>query len=507
MRKHSNIQKLILLLAIASAACYSDKGNYDYKWIPGVVISGLKDTTVSIGERLRVEPVISSVVKEAYNREQVLEKFANPEDYSYAWEAWTRLKVLRDTLGTGMVLDTTINLAISDNAYWIIFKMTEKASGVVYQESFLLTVKNEIASGLVLLYEDSEGQAELDVAGMTPAGEDRYVAGVLRQIDYPFRGGGANFVEFEAARSHLWVGTGTGTSWLNRLTFEWKDTQIAQVHMTQGKPAGYTFKDMIYTQGYWFFITEDGEVSPYSSNASTTGLICASINLLPPGVSAIDGSYQEIKIAPYFGGGAINSALFWDETNKRVLKCPINSTATSATPTRLPDSESFHGHELRFMATAGQVTGAVLQTPGGELIYATYVYNPSGAAYEYKPEFTRVLTNTNGLLDQARNMTLSHTTTPFIYFSVGSKLYVYREGEGCAEVDAGQEVAFGEITCIRSLSAYSAQADLIVAANNPGGEGGTIYTFTITPTESKQLTLKKKIEGAPADVKDITYLN
>ncbi|MDR0765892.1 MAG: hypothetical protein LBF09_03010 [Odoribacteraceae bacterium] len=505
MKRYIKTWRLSLLLAITAAACYSDKGNYTYDWLPGVVISGLKDTTVSAGERLRVEPVISSVITEAYNRQQVLQEFRNPDDYTYAWEARTRTKTLRGTLGHGIVLDTTINLAISEEAYWVIFKVTEKKSGVIYQESFLLTVKNEIASGLVLLYEDAEGLAELDVAGVTPAGEDRYVAGVLGQVDFPFRDGGANFVEFESARDHLWVGTGTGTGWLNRLTFAWKDSQVAQVHMTQAKPAGYTFQDMVYTSGYWFFVTAEGEVSPYSSNAAATGMICASINLLPPGVSAIDEKYQEIKIAPYFGGGAINSALFWDETNKRMLKCPINSTATMATPTRLPDTESFHGHELRFMATAGLVTGAVLKTPAGEYLYANYVYNSSGAAYEYRPEFTRVLVNTNGLLDQAKNMTLSHTTTPFIYFSVGNKLYVYREGEGCAEVNTGGVAAFGEITCVKSLYEYAKQAQLIVADNSAGG-GGTLYAFTIDPAESRQLTLVKKVEGTPANVKDITYL-
>jgi hypothetical protein len=499
---------LSLLLAVVGVSCYSDKGHYDYEWVPAVVIEGLRDTTVSAGSRLRVEPSIFSVITEGHNRQQVLQEFTNPDDYTYTWEAWTRTKRFRGTLGTNIVLDTTINLAIVDDAYWIIFKVTEKKSEVVFQESFLLKVKNEIATGLVIVYDDAEGLADLDIAGMTPTGEDRYVAGMLSQMEYPYRGGGANFVEYESIRSHLWVGTGEATAWLNKGTFEWKDTQMAQAHMMQGKPAGYTFKDMVYTSTYmWYFVTADGEVSAYCANATATGAISASINLLPPGVSALDGAYQEIKIAPYFGGGGSENGLIWDETNKRMLKCPVTSTATEATPRRLPDAESFHGHELIYMSTVETTTGVVLKNSAGEYLYAMYIEsNSSPYAYDYRPEFTRVLTNTNGLLDRARNITLSRTTNPFLYFSVDNKLYVYRESEGCAEVNTDVPVTFGEITCVRSLFGYTSRADLVVAANDPSGEGGAIYTFKIDPSESKNLTLQKKIEDAPAGVKDITYL-
>jgi hypothetical protein len=155
-----------------------------------------------------------------------------------------------------------------------------------------------------------------------------------------------------------------------------------------------------------------------------------------------------------------------------------------------------------------EMTGVVLKNNAGEYIYAIYIVTTSSPyAYTYRPEFTRTLVNTNGLLDQARNMTLSRTTTPFLYFSVDSKLYVYREGEGCVEVNTDVPVTFGEITCVRSLPVYSSRvAELVVAANNPSGEGGTVYTFKIDPLESKNLALQKKIEDAPAGVKDITYL-
>jgi hypothetical protein len=505
MKRHIKTWTLSLLLLATAAACYEDKGNYDYNWVPGVSIAMPKELTVSIGERLRVEPMIFSSIKKTYNSDVVLEQFTNPDDYTYAWEAWTRTKNFRGTLGTSIILDTTINLAISTDAYWILFKVTEKTSGVEFQASFMLTVKNEIATGLVLLYDDAEGKAELDVAGITPAGEDRYVSGLLAQQDYPYRDGGANFVEFEKVRNHLWVGTGTGAAWLNPLTFAWKDTQMAQVHMTQGKPVGYTFKDMIYTYNMWYFITEEGELSPYTSNGSATGTICASINLLPPGVSAIDGQYQEVIFAPYVGGGAVRSGLVWDATNKRMLKCPINVTEVSTIPVRLADSDSFHGHELRFMANTGQITVAILKAPTGEYLYATYVYNSSSYVYDYRSEFTRAIPNTNGVLDQAKNMIISRTPTPYLYFSVGNKLYVYRDSEGCVEVNLPSDVSFGEITCVVAPNNYTA-ADLVVAANNPGGEGGALYTFTIDPVESKNLTLVKKIEGTPAGVKDVTYL-
>ncbi|MDR2130231.1 MAG: hypothetical protein LBP56_03535 [Odoribacteraceae bacterium] len=497
---------LLLLLAATFASCYEDKGNYKYDWVKEVVIEGLADTTVSAGARLRVEPVIYSVLTTDYNQKQVLPEFQNPDDYIYHWEAWTNAKTFRGTLGTGMVLDTTINLAISDRPYWILFKIMEKASGVIYQESFLLKVTNELASGFFLLYETPDGLAEIDVAGVTPSGEDRYISGLLEQIDYPYRGGGANFVEYEAARDHLWVGTGDGTAWLNKLTFEWKDTQMAQAHMTQGKPAGYTFKDMVFTDSFWFFITNDGEASAYSSNATVNGLICASINLLPPGVSTIDGAYQEIRIAPYFGGGGMSNALFWDETNKRMLKYPIYATSASASPVRLPDADSFHGHDLRYMATVNTVTGALLKNPAGEYLYAMYVYNSSKATYDYRPEFTRTLINNDGLLDAAKNITLSYTNTPYLYFTVGNKLYVYRDGEGCVEVITDVPLSLGEITCLHSFSAYAGRAELIIAADNPSGEGSTIYTFKIDPTESKRLSLQGKIENTPAGVIDITYL-
>ena len=175
---------------------------------------------------------------------------------------------------------------------------------------------------------------------------------------------------------------------------------------------------------------------------------------------------------------------------------------TAITPVRMADKDAFNGHELRFMANTGQTTIAIMKAPTGELLYVVYPYD---GGYVCRTEYTREMINTNGLLDQAKNMMLSRTTTPYIYFSVGNKLYVYREGEGCVEVNLPSDVSFGEITYVVAPLNYTA-ADLVVAANNPTGEGGTLYTFTIDPVESKNLTLVKKIEGTPAGVKDVTYL-
>lgn len=133
----------VLLLALS---CAQDQGNYEYRELDEPVITGLADTEVLTFERLHVIPHLGE---------------SDEADFTYEWKAVDQNGSNEVTvLGEDLELDYEVLL--SPGLYTLFFTVTEKATGLYWQEQMNLTVSSSMSEGWMVLCSDG-GRARLDV--------------------------------------------------------------------------------------------------------------------------------------------------------------------------------------------------------------------------------------------------------------------------------------------------------------------------------------------------------
>jgi hypothetical protein len=206
-------------LALTTLSCSEDKGSYDYKEINEVYISGLASEyrTVHKVGALKITPELTFTQDDDPNR------------YEYVWEVGSPLYTTSAptaTIGQSRDLDYFPELAPGD--YALFLKVTDKKTGIrwINQNKVILHVLTQVSRGFLLIGEDEEGYADVDMISMTM---DTVVAkGLLRGNGLPplrdpigitFTGEGSTS---NAQYIKLWVQTGDGTYFLDLTTLEGK---------------------------------------------------------------------------------------------------------------------------------------------------------------------------------------------------------------------------------------------------------------------------------------------
>ena len=142
---------IAFLSAVLIASCAQDKGNYIYEELDELVITGLSDVEVLTMERLCLNPDLGSHAR-------------NDEEYVFEWKAI-------DDRGTEapVVIGETRNLdyevMLAPGSYSLYFTVTEKDTGIYWQEKAKLTVSSSMSEGWMVLCSDG-GRARLDVVSM-----------------------------------------------------------------------------------------------------------------------------------------------------------------------------------------------------------------------------------------------------------------------------------------------------------------------------------------------------
>ncbi len=502
-----------LLLAGLYLSCYDDKGNYDYAWMPEVHFLTINDTVIGRGEVLTIDPkFVAEKAKNHYST--VYENVQlNPDNYTYEWKA-EKLNAGSETgekrfiLSEEKILDTTILLQIRTEPYLVTYTMKEKKTGIAYKTGFKLTVSGGIYDGFFFLTEDENKQVELEMYGRNIALNRFLEKGMLQKSGFPYRGGGANCICYYVASNNakkLWVATGEATGWLDIVNYEWKSTSVARMLMAKPEPISYTFKNIV---GGLYFFTENGQMHPlnnYDIMSTDVGYVGGRKIQLYPGVA----SYQM-------------GVLVYDKTNKRFVTFKWSTMMGGDSDCKtIGEPEAATGKELLYMQKIFKeaFTIAVMKSETGELWRYTY-FDEKFSPFTPKLAESPVLLSNSGQLANAEQIVIDNNNG-FIYFSVGSQLYVYRSGQGAQPVairdDEGQPIQItAPIVKLQTiqLSTYNKPAyyvqynDCIMVAtydSSKGDAGGTCYLLRPNPVESKDLTLYEEPITGLGKVKSISY--
>lgn len=506
MKKYIYKLGFSLLAVILLFSCYEDEGNYDYNWIPEVDIQfTFTDTAVGVGQQLYVEPILSQIIDNGKGGTDV-SHMNNLEDFSFRWSAWTS-GMTNFELSNKQVLDTTIQLPIRSQSYRVACEAIHK-TGVVYRGFFNLRVVNRFTDGYIIMTEDEDNMADIEIYGREPNGEFTMQRNVLLNSGFPYLKG-PQFAKFHAAsiNKRIWVSTVEGFGYLDMNTYSYPikedggEPQSGWLMMMGQREEGFYFKHMVDpVAGVFLFMGNDGGAYMLNNNM----LIFPSIGTIPPAISP-NGQYENIEIYPALAG-SLNSYYVWDNTYNRMLLFASGSTETTLTYLKkLPEDQAFSGWKMITMSnySSSQLL-ALMKNPEGRYTYINFAYNTESQAWQYNPQYTKEWDNTNGLFDRSEHAIFTcHSTNSFYYFSVGNKLYVYREGRGCVEVNV-PGVNFDNIVLLTRFDTHEELMGKVIVATYEENKGGNVYVLDPDLSEPVNLTLHRHI-AETGKVKSISY--
>ncbi len=505
MKRYTILGIWFLFLAGTLFSCYDDKGNYDYDWVPEVVLeagnSGLGDLVVKRGQRLTIKPNLK-LLTGAEGTEKDTAEF-RPEDYTYRWVAYQRVLAAGSVeLATTQNLDTIIDLPLLTEPYRIQYTVRGKETGVDYSFSFNLRVETRYENAWLFLTENNEGIADLTLYGKEVGNTSEnpwvYEHHVLERSGFPYRGGGAKFVYYNSFnnKNYLMVGTGEGSGWLGKNDLDWTETQMLRYLMAMPKGLDYTFEKVIKNgTGVWFFVGSDGSI--YAMGNSV--IMLDACNNLSPSVTGT-GQYQKVKMTPFAGGDAMQSFLY-DESNEVMLLFTGTTANLSGNPIyALPENLKLRNHKLFLMESYGLSLTNVYAKNKADNKYYRYTYDTYDRSETKLGEPFEI---TNGeLLEQGEQFVCDYMNG-FFYMSMGNKLYVLR-GPELREVtikdpDGVVTGGFQGLESISLLTRYTgipSTTPYIMAATYGGTENsGKVYFLELNSIESSELTVRAYFEG------------
>ena len=141
---------IYIIITFGFVACYEDKGDYDYKAINEISISGIQDSYERMKwQDLRIAPELNFSLHEN-------------DSLAYRWEIDGRV------VSTERNLDYSVDVNIADDAYKCRYVVTNTSGNIRYFQEFELKVVTAYNRGLLILSEQ-EGESMLS---FRPEGED-----------------------------------------------------------------------------------------------------------------------------------------------------------------------------------------------------------------------------------------------------------------------------------------------------------------------------------------------
>lgn len=304
--KHLRYYIIYLLTAAGIfTACDDDLGNYNYKTLDELQISGIDSTLTALSlDNLTLKPVITGT------------NF-NSSDYSYKWIAISNNDEKTVTeLGDSLNLNYKVTLPSGN--YYLYFKATNKKTGIFQQQSYKLTVSNTTSKGWLLLCSDN-GRTRLDmISDITGKTYTDILAG---NPDMPAMKGPRRIQQLNSAQtdgnSPFYLLTDDGATRLGKESFEWKPAYAMKYEMAQGiAPIPYS-------------ITAAGQDKMFVSGtqAYCCNVLGGSIGLYGNPVN------KDFNVAPEIGANISATMygevfLLYDTTNRRfVCYAPILSSS------------------------------------------------------------------------------------------------------------------------------------------------------------------------------------
>lgn len=477
------VQVLVLPFLLA---CSEDEGNYDYRAINDVTISGIEEsyTRLNGAEKLEINPVITT----AFNDDSKL---------TYEWKLQRNNSAAsnyREVIGTERNLSWDVQVPYTGE--WdLLLRVTDTETGVVTLANTVLNVTTRTGNGILLIGENPEGNSQVDFISI--AGDTLVMTNVMNEgTGFSNSGKPVNICKVlkSSLLQNIWVMTEedgwrvnasnfsimAGSSFREN-TYVIDESQITgEYHMVDYHP--HTPR----TAGFSFSVSGVAVCSNGLLFGGTTGFVDP-MNKLSDEKKI---SFAKPFILSNTQSTAFSSFVFYDEAHERFLQgLPSYSMSSRLTDNEgdpFPWNNQSVGRTCQYAQTTNNKDGgssygnsfALMRdkATGDYYIYKFYAFSTPVKIDSYKPG--KVATD----LDKASHHVFSSVRTA-LYYTVGSKLYGLDYNKGNEKVTLIKD--FGdEITMMK----WDDQIDL---------NGDFIYLATYNPTTGG--TLMKMKQGTNPD--------
>lgn len=489
---------LYILIAFALGSCYKDKGNYDYVDINVVDISGVDSMyTVNYGSILSIKPTLN------FSKDDGSDTSA----YSYMWMASLYSNGHTDDVDTlSRSRDLEARITLTSGKYNMIYRVTDKKTGVTFQKSFLATVITSVYEGWMLLSEVNGG-SRLD---MLSKGADGYkpIYDLLGTIDAGLTLTGlpveVKFAKLTSAASGhtVYVSTTGGTNRLDGETMKFKAPFQTEVFSVL--PDGfYTEKITSRTNGSEYVRGSDNNMYYY--------MYTFNIYFGLP-VNVMYGKTATFNVSKYVGyydnvSNSTNVHLLYNMDEKRFVR-HVYSLANNCS--EMPAGTLFNyttGKDLLYMETcrfSGGDTYAILDSAHTKF-YLARINIASSIVQTYYDEMPATD------LAHAENFAVS-PDLGYVFYNVGGKLYEYDAGlkQSKLMIDYGdKKVTFLKFDGFQGIGLTAAKAYYnklqvgVFDPSLPAERAGSFELYTV-PAVNGNLVLNESYTGF-GKIKSITY--
>ena len=505
------LQVLVLPLLFG---CSEDEGNYDYRAINDVTISGIEEsyTVLNGGDKLEISPVITT-------------SLGDDSRLTYEW------KVQRDNSPNlnyravvGDTRDLSWDVSLPYTGLWkLLLRVTDTETGVVTLATTNLDVTTRTGNGILVIGENLEGKSQVDFISM--ASDTLVLKNVMNEsTGFDNSGKPVNVCK---------VGKG---SLLGNFLWVMTDKEGWRVDTsTFGMMAGSEFSQNTYIVDDTYITDSDFhvvDIFPHNTPSTTfmsmnnciavcsNGLLFAGTTGFVDPMNVLSDEKGICFAKPYILMGimsySISSFIYYDETHERFLKGTLGSSFSPASTTRLTDdaNDAFPwnnqevGRTLQYAQNSSNKDGgssygnsyALMRdkNTGDYYIYKFDVNNLSNKEC-YKPG--KVATD----LDKATFHVFSSQRTA-LYYTVGSKLYGLDYNKGNEKVtlikDFGDEITMMKVEDIKEFN-----SDYIYVATYTPTTGGTLIKMQ-QGTNPDKLELEEVPNGkwtGFSKIKGMTY--
>lgn len=503
----NNILRWLCFLVIACiVSCNKDRGNYDYRSINEVEITGIEGAyTALTGQPLYIQPELIFTEDKDFKE----------ENYTFKWSVWRDNKL--ETLSEEKNLATDIPLL--PGSYRFFFEVRDNRTGVISRREFAVHITSEIATGWLVL-NDIDSESRLDMLNFSSDEEGfTYYKDILKSTNSVELYGKPKVVTYlqkldpfnSATIQGIYVGTDQMTTVINNNNNSWTNYRDLKMEVFRNIPADFhaerifpmgmrpgtsSSRDQVYVLG------SDGVLS--LENVRQSMVHGAAVNRLTAGVIPISRFAATMKgeISPYI--------VMYDTQNKRFL-VHKGLDVTAFVPTAEPQmfNPGNVGMDLLFMDFTTALSGqfyALLKNEEGKVFLTRFVANNT----VFNPLTFEEISASVPLMD-AEFYALD-PSQGYIMYNVGSKVYQYDPFTKSNKemLDFGSRkislLKYQEMVRSASNSRYMEYATKLIVCTYDEGEpteSGTMELYTV-PSLNGALTSYQKFNGF-GKIVDVTY--
>ncbi len=324
-----NFALSVIGLMIGVAACYDDKGNYDYSELPDITIEA-KDTVYVTQFKILELPIDMKL------------DGSEESDYEFSWRIWpNEVKGVWKQKNICKTKNLSYTVTEIPGSYSLVLTCHNKKSGVNTYKSILLVVQGIITEGWMVLQE-KDGKSDFDII-MSPyfsnrVDKDQILHDVYKSINQEqLEGRGVKIGSFFCLGRYqnVTILTDKGGVRLNAITMQKTfDISTLMADMSDWKPENYIFYHYYWSSGRYGYdaIVSNGRFYEYSA-IKVMGFTTYIEPILKDGMT-----YKASPYAPRYFDYYL--AIIYDELGGRFLCFPNNNGGSTWILQEMPDNAS-----------------------------------------------------------------------------------------------------------------------------------------------------------------------